>query len=44
MPFPRKFPCITIIPTIETEIKGTILIYSLKAKNSSGYDGITVKF
>jgi hypothetical protein len=39
--FPRKFPGIKTIPTTETEIKS--IIHSLKAKNSSGYDGITSK-
>jgi hypothetical protein len=39
--FPRKFPGIKTIPTTETEIKN--IIHSLKAKNSSGYDGITSK-
>jgi hypothetical protein len=39
--FPRKFSGIKTIPTTETEIKS--IIHSLKAKNSSGYDGITSK-
>jgi hypothetical protein len=39
--FPRKFPGIKTIPTTKTEIKG--IIHSLKAKNYSGYDGITSK-
>jgi hypothetical protein len=39
--FPRKFPGIKTIPTTETEIKS--IIHSLKAKNSSGYKGITSK-
>jgi hypothetical protein len=38
---PRKFPGIKTISTTETEIKS--LIHSLRAKNSSGYDGITNK-
>jgi hypothetical protein len=33
--FPQKFPGITTIPNIETEIKA--IIHILKAKNSSGY-------
>jgi hypothetical protein len=37
--FPRKFPSIKTVPTTQTEIKS--IIHSLKAKNSSGYDGIT---
>jgi hypothetical protein len=37
----RKFPGIKTIPITETEIKS--LIQFLKAKNSSGYDGITSK-
>jgi hypothetical protein len=40
--FPCKFHCIKIFPTSETEIKNIIL--SLKQKNSSGYDEITIKF
>jgi hypothetical protein len=39
--FLRRFPDIKIISTAETEIK--TIIHSLKAKNSSGYDGITSK-
>jgi hypothetical protein len=39
--FPRKFPGMKTIPTTETEIKS--IIHSLKAKNSSGYVGITSK-
>jgi hypothetical protein len=39
--FPTKFPGIKIIPTTETQIKS--IIHSLKAKNVSGYDGITNK-
>jgi hypothetical protein len=39
--FPRKFPHTKTIPVTETEIK--IVIHSLKAKNSSGYDRITSK-
>jgi hypothetical protein len=38
--YPRKFPAIKPIPTTETEIKS--VLHSLKAKNSSGYDGITI--
>jgi hypothetical protein len=38
---PRKFPHMETIPTTETEIKS--MIHSVKAKNSSGYDGITNK-
>jgi hypothetical protein len=37
--FTRDFPGIKITPTTETLIKR--IIYSLKSKNSSGYDGIT---
>jgi hypothetical protein len=40
--YPRKFPGIKTIPTTETEIKS--IIQSLKARNSSGYDGIKIKF
>jgi hypothetical protein len=39
--FPGKFPGIKTIPTTETGIKSKI--HSLKAKNSSGYDGIMSK-
>jgi hypothetical protein len=39
--FPRKLPDFKIIPTTETEIKS--IIQSLKAKNSTGYDGIISK-
>jgi hypothetical protein len=40
-PFPRRVPGIKTIPSIKTEIKS--IIHSFKAKNSSGYDGITSK-
>jgi hypothetical protein len=36
---PRKFPGIKTIPTTETKKKS--IIHSVRAKNSSGYDGIT---
>jgi hypothetical protein len=39
--FPRKFPGINSIPNIETERKS--IIYTLKARNSSGCDEITSK-
>jgi hypothetical protein len=39
--FPRKFPGVKTIATTKTEIKS--IIHSLKAKNSSGYEGITNK-
>jgi hypothetical protein len=39
--FPRKFPDFKIIPTTETEIKS--IIHSPRAKNSTGYDGVTSK-
>jgi hypothetical protein len=35
----RKLLCVKTVPTTETEIKS--IIYSPKAKNSSGYGGIT---
>jgi hypothetical protein len=39
--FPRKFCAIETIPTTETEIKS--IMYSLKARNSSGYDQMISK-
>jgi hypothetical protein len=39
--FPRNFPDFNITATTETEIKS--IIHSLKAKYSTGYDGITSK-
>jgi hypothetical protein len=39
--FSRKFPGIKTIPTTEAEIKS--IIHSLKARNSSGHDGINSK-